>query len=389
MEARKARGLTQAALAELLGRASSTISRWEAGTQYPEPEAMDKLAAQLNVPYDYFLKPQPSTGGAPKFFRSMSTATKRARERLEQKLAWLQDISFDVQKWLEFPEVDLPEIDLGHFSTIRDEDIEDAAIKCREHWRLGSGPIPDVLLTLENAGVVVAYAEFDTNAIDGVSTWSEIDSRPYVLLAKDKQTAVRSRFDAAHELGHIVLHRGVDQKKLTNPAEFKEIERQAHRFASAFLLPAESFTSELWKPTLDAFVSLKPRWKVSVGAMIHRSAELLELSEIYTTKLWKSRSARRWTRQEPFDDKLKPEEPRLLKRSIELLLTDGGVAVDTLLSDIRLNSSDIEKLCGLNEGYLSQQPAQIHEIPMPRVRENKRKSSETGKVVPFPSGRGN
>ncbi|MDT2306000.1 ImmA/IrrE family metallo-endopeptidase [Paenibacillus larvae] len=31
------------------------------------------------------------------------------------------------------------------------------------------------------------------------------DERPYVLLSNDK-TSSRSRFDIAHELGHLILH---------------------------------------------------------------------------------------------------------------------------------------------------------------------------------------
>ena len=44
------------------------------------------------------------------------------------------------------------------------------------------------------------------------------------------------RRDAAHELGHIVLHAKVPQDTLTKPEQFKKIEKQAHRFAAAFLI---------------------------------------------------------------------------------------------------------------------------------------------------------
>lgn len=56
----------------------------------------------------------------------------------------------------------------------------------------------------------------------------------------DKDNYFRSRFDAAHELGHVVLHRYIN--KLDSIC-FKPIEEQAHRFASYFIFQKKLF---LW-----------------------------------------------------------------------------------------------------------------------------------------------
>ena len=45
------------------------------------------------------------------------------------------------------------------------------------------------------------------------------------------------RFDAAHELGHLVLHSD-DKNVLEN---MKDKEHEADRFASSFLMPKEAF----------------------------------------------------------------------------------------------------------------------------------------------------
>ena len=72
----------------------------------------------------------------------------------------------------------------------------------------------------------------------------------------------------------MVLHRHLGAKALNNSTDFKEIERQAFDFGGAFLMPAESFSAEIYSPSLNAFVALKERWKVSIGAMIMRCARL-------------------------------------------------------------------------------------------------------------------
>ncbi len=379
-EARRARGLSQVALAQTLGRSSSTVSRWEKGRQSPEPETLRRLGAVLQVPSDFFFKPAPDFGGGPCFFRSMSAATLNARERIGQRLRWLQDIGYDLQSWLELPAVDIPDLQIQDYRTLSDEDIEAAAERCRRHWRLGQAPITDMLLVLENAGAVVAFDEFGAASIDGVSAWSKADDRPYVLLSRDKRTAVRSRFDAAHELGHLVLHRHIDPGLLRRPVAFKEVERQAHRFAGAFLMPAEGFCAELDGLNLDALLALKLRWQVSVAAMIYRCRELGILTEAYAARLWQYRSARRWTRAEPYDDQIPMEQPRLLARSFALLLEEGFSA-EVLLAHLRLPAHDVETLAGLPAGLLSAQDGNVRRLPS--FRRNPEQNRRPGKVVPF------
>jgi hypothetical protein len=56
-----------------------------------------------------------------------------------------------------------------------------------------------------------------------------------IILFADKGKKDRSRFDAAHELGHLVMH-----GPSTPEEQLKEVERQAHQFAAAFLTPETS-----------------------------------------------------------------------------------------------------------------------------------------------------
>lgn len=387
-QARLARGLTRVALATSVKRSAPTISKWESGQQTPDPEALAALAQSLRVPRDYFLNQPFETGERPRFFRSMANATKRSRERIAQHLLWLQRLSHDLQTWVDLPPPSVPDLGGEDFRLIQGCEIEDAAARVREQWGLWRAPIPDLLLVMENAGIVVGRCAFSAPSIDGVSHWSLADDRPYVLLSADRRTAVRSRFDAAHELGHLVLHRRVDQSALTHREEFKELESQAHRFASAFLMPADGFVNELPEVSLEAFRTLKPRWGVSIGAMIYRCKDLELITEEHAGRLFKYISARGWVRAEPEDERLALEQPRLMERSIRLLLTQGGYSIDQLLAQLRLHPKDIEALAGLPVGLLSNCREQVRMLPMPKLKIGGTVHEERAEVVTFPGRAG-
>jgi hypothetical protein len=152
-------------------------------------------------------------------FFALRSRFKKAH-RPEQYLVWLQRLSCELQEWVDLPAPDVPDLGAGDFRLLRERDIEEAAFQVRAHWGLGRASIPDMLLVLENAGIVCGRCFFGAPSIDGVSHWSRADDRPYVLISSDKRTAVRSRFDAAHELGHLVLHRHVDPRLLVDRDAF-------------------------------------------------------------------------------------------------------------------------------------------------------------------------
>ena len=381
VEARDSRGLTQVALADLIERTSSSISRWESDDQSPEPEALDSLSRALNLPVSYFLRAMTDHGDAPMFFRSLASTTQVVRKRTQVRLRWAQEISLSLQEWVDLPSVDVPFLNASDHREIRDEDIEQMANNCRVAWGLGTGPVSDVQLAIENAGVIVVKEEVGTSQMDGVSNWSSLDQRPYMLIARDKATAVRSRMDAAHELAHLVLHRFIPRKSLASGADFKEIERQAFRFAGAFLMPAESFVSEISSPSLNTFLALKQRWKVSIGAMIMRCVNLGMIEEIYRDRLWKHYSARGWRRSEPLDDILVSEEPRLLARCIRLLIDQGVRTKGDLVSDFRLSPSDIEALCTLPRGFMGSASAEV--LAFPTLKIGTTGGGPSGNVVPL------
>lgn len=364
LQAREARGLTQAALAALTNKSPPTISKWERGSQTPEAPALASLSAALGVPKQFLLRPVLEVGDSPFFFRSNQAITREAQLIARRRLEWLNEVSVALQDWVDWPGITVPSLGNGDYRKLTDADIEHFASECRRVWKLGSGPIDNVVLALENAGVICVREELGYDRMDGVSKWFATDGRPYVFLAADKANAVRSRFDAAHELGHLVMHWNVPTIDYVRQPE---LERQAHLFASAFLLPSETFAAEISVPSLDAFLTLKSRWKVSVAAMIMRCKQLDIIDGAYSTRLWKNYSARGWRRGEPLDDALSFEETRLLPRAVRMILEATQISKSALLERLGFNGGDASSLCSLPEGYFDSAP-EVARLPAPQMR---------------------
>lgn len=369
---RSASGLTQENLAELIICSPGNISKWEKGSAFPTAPSFQKLCAFFEVSESWLLEaPINSSSSNPSFFRSQVSTSKASWDAANARLDWLEEISYKLQESLEFPAVRIPAYS-GDIRLLSDEEIEQLADECRKMWGIGYGPITDMLQTLENAGVVTAKCHLGHLKMDGVSRWSGVDDRPYVLIAEDKASPIRNRFDAAHELGHLVLHRHVnfDQVK----TDYHLLEAQAHRFASAFLMPSESFPLEIKWPTLDGFLALKNRWKVSIAAMIKRCQDLEIVDSNSAIRLWKGRSARGWVKKEPLDDTFEFERPKILSRSLSILVENSILSKSSLQGILGIPREKLEELCGVEKGYFfNSGNAQVIDI---RVRVNSQRASQ-------------
>ena len=92
----------------------------------------------------------------------------------------------------------------------------------------------------------------------------------------NNKTAESSIFDTVHELGHLVMHKHGD------PKETRSAEREADRFASAFLMPEKDIKSRISRRiTVDTILKAKRRWRVSAMAMAYRlnALELLSVCQ--------------------------------------------------------------------------------------------------------------
>ena len=352
-QAREARSLTVIALADLVGMSAASITQYEKSNQNPRPQVVEALADKLNLPTSFFQNPVIKRPEPTIFYRSMSSATKMARSRAENRYEWFREITDYLSSYFDFPHLNLPDLDVPvNFKDITGLQIESLAEQVRGEWNLGASPVGNMIRTLEANGILVSRGSIGADTLDA---FSEMDAnkQPYVFLASDFNVLARSRFSAAHELGHLILHQNVDKKSIRKAADFRLIENQAHHFAGAFLLPAQSFTSELAGFSLDSFRVLKGRWKVSIAAMIKRCEHLGLLSDMQVKRMWINITRRGWRRVEPLDES--PDEiPQMISRSFELLLEHGIRTKSQILDDLRLSANDVEELACLESGFFDE-----------------------------------
>ena len=271
LEAREARGYSQQQVADHLGVTKAAVSLYEKSMRQPRPDYFQKLVEYLRVPAHYFGRPPLAPPSSPSNYRSLSTASKKARDAAEQKAKWLREIVHSLSEHVELPPVSLPACEFPSDSNrIGFDAVEESAANLRRFWSLGDGAISNVAHLLENKGIVVARFPLESDKLDAFSFVEDGTLRPYIILASDKNNYFRSRHDAAHELGHLVLHRNVPAQALRDGPTFRNMELQAHRFGSAFLLPARTFGKEWITSDINSLKNIKLKWKSAIQAMIMR-----------------------------------------------------------------------------------------------------------------------
>ena len=374
-------------LAREISVSRQAVSLYENGQQTPSPDVLERIARVLNFKTAFFVWPLPSSARCgPTFWRSMASATKTARERASVPHDWLMDLGQYVSQWIELPKLDFPEFAIPtDLTRVSDEAIEDFATKTRRHWGMGDGPIGNMVWLAENKGAIVARLGLDADKLDGQSHWA--GGRPHILLNADKCSAVRSRFDVAHEIGHVVLHRGLDSGVIHRSLEHKIMEEQANAFASAFLLPAKTFSAEVHSTTLDQFRMLKERWGVSIGTMLMRAVTLGLVPEKRVDYLWITYSRKGWRKWEPLDDDLLVEQPRLLRQALSAILNSKLQTRDDVLASLPVGQGYLEELMGLQRGFFNLEEAEIVSLPKrPTPVSSDRGSEGRGEVIKFPGG---
>ena len=353
-EAREARGFNQTELAGLVGVKRASVSHYERNQRSPDGDIISRLCQILGVPEDFFFTRSDSTGGDTVFYRSLASATKTDRMRAIRRYGWLKSITSYLKGFVRFPSINLPAYSVaGRLTDLEGDEIGVYAARTREFWGLGKGPISDVMLLLENNGVIVSKAVFGTRNMDAYSSFDATAATPYVIIAYDKNSAVRSRFDMAHELGHLVLHRELDHKVVANPVHHKALESQANAFAAEFLMPSDSFAEGLGVISLDALKGMKRRWGVSVGAMLYRLSDLGWVSAEQSARFWMNYSRRGWRSGEPLDDEIESESPRLLRRGFTLLVEKQVREPADILSELCMAPDDVSELACLGSEFFS------------------------------------
>lgn len=340
--ARQLRKLSRAALAEMVEVSPAAVGQWEAGDTRPRAQTLVEVAGALRFPVAYFAtsgRQLPSLDTDASFFRSLRRSRQIDRESAMAQAALIAELVEVIERHAALPPLDIPEHPVERDASV--DEIDAAAWTVRERWQLDDEPIADVAREIERHGAVAARLSLAEDGIDAFS-WPAPD-RPVVILGMDKGDKARSRFDAAHELGHLVMHRAFPA------AGDQDLEKQANRFASVFLLPPDRLRAE-WpegRLTWRELMHLKQRWQMSLAALLYRARQddLISATTYESAVKYMSRAG--WRKVEP-GDLGPPERPRLLRRAAEIL-EEGGIDSETLAAEAHLPIEEVREYLGLSD----------------------------------------
>ncbi len=309
--ARKSAGLSLRELqAEIEDAVSAqAIGKYERGEMKPTPEILDKIASALGVSKEYLASEDKIKLGSIEF-RENFIRSKKEEEQVESK------VLSQVKNYLEIEEilrVNTIEWDQPHEFPylIKDfKDVELAAHKLRDDWKLGSDPIQNFSEFLEDRGIKVIFLSLP-ESVAGVTCYIHREGLKKVpaIIINNGITVERQRFTLAHELGHLVL-----ENKSTN-----DNEKVCQRFASAFLMPDRILSSTLGKNrqsiSLGELASLKAFFGVSIQAIVYRCKDLEIINNATYQSLYRSFSKYGWLKP-PYKEpgELKPEKTERFRR---------------------------------------------------------------------------
>lgn len=356
-KARIYRGLTVAELAERVGCQRQTLSMYEISKSQPtDKTTVARLAQELDFPVKYFYEHPNASAFGTVYFRSLLTTNKKYRSEQIVKMDYLSQIYSLLQDYVAFPEFE--SLDLPDNVT-----PEQAAYALRDAWGLGRGPVDNLISVVEQHGILVTSFSTSTNDVDAFSQFmAAVDTPTYIIAySNNKTSAARIHFDIAHELGHICLHEWSEDIEDISKEEFKLKEREANDFASAFLLPEETFRkdAERGPQTITYYKQLKKKWKVSIAAMIRRSEKLGIISTEDYQNLIRVMQRRGLRKEEPLDDTLITASPALLKTSVIMLLQENVFSATEFMDELSnsyglsIKATEVEYLLDLPAGTLA------------------------------------
>lgn len=324
--ARERRGLTKTKLAKAIGVDVRSVTAYETDAFRPDKERLAQLAQTLRFPIPFFFgddldQIEPDIVS----FRSMSKMTAGQRDSALGAGA----IALLLNEWIA-ERFDLPVAALPDLS--QESSPEAAADTLRRMWGLGELPVKNVIHLLESKGIRVFSLSIDTAQLDAFSMWHA--DTPFVFLNTMK-SCEHSRFDAAHELGHLVLHRHAGSKG-------QEAEREANAFASAFLMPRASVLANApHMATVDQLIKFKAFWTVSVAALAYRLHDVGLVSDWHYRNLCIEIAQRGYRKQEPREA---PRETSQVLAKVFAALREDGTTKADIAAALSVHVEEIDQL---------------------------------------------
>ena len=348
--ARQRRGLTKRELAHRLEVTDRTVSNWYSNQEVDE-KILEKAAEILDFPINFFYGREVEKIQVESVsFRALTKMTARKRDMAISQNILAEMISDWIDQNFELPLPNVPDLHelrsdfstatIGSLDEADENDVryyleysypEACADTVRKAWGLGEQPIPNLIALLESKGIRVFSLTDEAQDVDACCRWTS--GRPFIFL-NTSRTAERCRFDLAHELGHLVMHKhGI--------IEGIHVEQEANAFASAFLMPRRSLLANpLRIPSLKSILSKKEIWQVSAAALTYRYNKLGIITDWNATSIYKQ-LAQRGRNNEPNPI---PHESSLLLDKVFQALAQENFDLSKLTNDLCLNLVEVNNL---------------------------------------------
>lgn len=301
--ARQRRQLSQIDAAPRLGIEQSLLSRIENGLVEAREEILVRAIEAYGFPRSFFELTEPIYGAPVSVHPMWRRKADVAVREMDAVVAELNIRLIQIRRLLQAAEyvhgTDLPRLDIDDY----DNDPARIAGLIRAHWKLPKGPIKNLTMLVERAGVLVVHSPMSEASISGV-TFSTPGMPPLITLNSD-QPADRLRYTLAHELGHLVMHR------FPSP----NMEKEANEFASALLMPSQDIAPYFAgrKVDLQLLASLKPEWRVSMASLLMKARSLKIVTTHQEQYLWKQMNFRRIRLREPPELDFEVEKPTVVE----------------------------------------------------------------------------
>jgi Zn-dependent peptidase ImmA (M78 family) len=322
--ARTLRNLTGTELAEACEIRRARLSAFENGHAEPDANELRILSASLRLPTSFFTAEEIEVINPDSMsFRARSKCSRR--EIGQSAAAGRLGVEFlaYIDREFKLPEPDVPTFE-GHTP-------ENAAEMVRARWGLGTHPIPNLNHLLEFHGVRILNLPAPVAAIDAFSFLH--DKTPFVFLTQSKSPE-RSRFDAAHELGHLVLH-----SEYRLPCGKGE-EAEADAFAAAFLMPRTDIAAvALRQADARRVIAAKKRWRVSAMALARRLNDLEFYSEWRYRDTLVNLSRMGYRRGEP--EGLEAHESSLLMEKVTKALRQERIPLRVIAKHLDVTADEL------------------------------------------------
>lgn len=321
--ARSASGLSLRALADAMDGVVSAqaIGKYERNEDMPSSRVLTALARALAVSEEYLLREDELSLEGVDFRKKVGTSS-REEAMLEARAVHMLERYLAVEDMLQMRSVEWEQPRSAPHPVADIRDAEDAARSVRDDWGLGNDPIPHLAELLEERGIKVLSLDLDD--VDGLAAKvrRKGSDAARLIVIKQSSWSERKRFNLALELGHMVIapSGGVDEEKA------------AHRFAGAFLMPADVLRAEVGAHrssiSIGELVALKKLFGVSIQALANRCKDLGIINQAVCARLFKVFAERGW-RTAPFEEpeSMQPEleEPRRFERLCYRALAEGVI----------------------------------------------------------------